>query len=83
MKYIIYDKYENAQALLCSAKELFTQLKLEVLTLNTPLADCGGYWARLVQKDDLIRNVAYKQMLLMRHLFFQKKMRMPMLFMLK
>ncbi len=59
MKYIIYDKYENAQALLCSAKELFTQLKLEVLTLNTPLADCGGYWARLVQKDDLIRNVAY------------------------
>ncbi len=30
-----------------------------MLPLNTPLADCGGYWARLVQKDDLIRNVAY------------------------
>lgn len=60
---MIYDRYANADSLLCSAKRLFEILGLEILDSQAlsplSLADCGGYWARLTQKDDLIRNVAY------------------------
>lgn len=65
MKYMIYDKYynTNAQSLISSTKMLFAYLDLELLSADVVssvgLADCGGYWARLVQKDDLLRNVAY------------------------
>lgn len=59
MKYIIYERYSDAQSLVCSTKFLFSHLGLECLTPSVPLADCGGYWARLVQKDDLLCNVAY------------------------
>lgn len=62
---MIYDKYynRNAQSLISSTKMLFAYLDLELLSADVVssvgLADCGGYWARLVQKDDLLRNVAY------------------------
>ncbi|RDU59998.1 HdrB C-terminal domain-containing protein [Helicobacter marmotae] len=59
MKYIIYDKYNNAQSLLNSTKTLFSLLGLEIVKPNMELADCGGYWARLAQRDDLLHNVAY------------------------
>lgn len=66
MKYIIYDRYDNTlnpQSLLCSTKALFAALGLEVIspTSISPagLFDCGGYWARLAQKNDLLHNVAY------------------------
>lgn len=59
MKYIIYDRYENAKALLTSTRELFERLQLEVIKPKDSLFDCGGYFARFVQKDALLRNVAY------------------------
>lgn len=59
MKYIVYDKYENAKALLSSTNELFARLGLEVLKPKESLLDCGGYFARFTQKDILVRNVAY------------------------
>ena len=59
MKYIIYDRYENAKALLTSTGELFGRLQLEVIKPKDSLLDCGGYFARFVQKDVLLRNVAY------------------------
>ena len=59
MKYIIYDRYENAKALLSSTNELFARLGLEVLKPKESLLDCGGYFARFTQKDILVRSVAY------------------------
>lgn len=63
MKCIVYDKYAQAQALLTSTKELFARLQIEVLSpkdiLHGGLLDCGGYFARLAQKDVLLRHVAY------------------------
>ncbi|CUU39956.1 MULTISPECIES: hypothetical protein [Helicobacter] len=66
MKYIIYDKYDSAlnpQGLLSTTKALFAALNLEVISPASlqaqGLFDCGGYWARLAQKNDLLRNVAY------------------------
>lgn len=64
MKYMIYNKYDsnqNSASLLCSTKALFSALNLEVVSPSPSmdLFDCGGYWARLVQKDDLLCNVAY------------------------
>lgn len=60
MKYIIYNSYptQSAQALLTSSQTLFECLGLQQIE-SKPLADCGGYWARIVQKEDLLRNVAY------------------------
>lgn len=61
MKYIIYNSYpaQNAQALLSSSQTLFEYLGLEQVQARSSLADCGGYWARIVQREDLVRNVAY------------------------
>ncbi|CAM3288886.1 hypothetical protein [Helicobacter labetoulli] len=59
MKYIIYGRYENAKALLTSTGELFWRLQLEIIKPKDSLLDCGGYFARFVQKDVLLRNVAY------------------------
>lgn len=60
MKYVIYNSYptQSAQPLLLSSQTLFECLGLQQIETG-PLADCGGYWARIIQKEDLLRNVAY------------------------
>lgn len=59
MKYIVYDQYpKSSQPLLSSSYELLAQLGLEVIASHN-LRDCGGYFARLAQKDELLCNVAY------------------------
>lgn len=62
MQYIIYDNYAKSNglsALESSTKALLATLGAKVITPKAKLLACEGYYARAMQEELLIQNVAY------------------------